>query len=91
MGIVFRVISNDQYKDYVLPISTDCSYYGSNCTQDDADRIAARIGEIAAKQFPGIQIRNHALLGGSGKVSGPNDGVCEEIRQWVEENWQAAL
>lgn len=74
------------YSDYSVQVTTDPSYYGSSCTQADADRIAANLGDMIRAEFPGVQITN------SGRpVCGPDSGVVEEIRQWVEENWTNAL
>lgn len=74
------------YSDYSVQVSTDPSYYGSTCTQADADRIAESLGNLIRGEYPGIQITN------SGRpVSGPDVDMCEDIRQWVEANWTAAL
>lgn len=74
------------YSEYSVCVSNDPSYYGSTCTQADADRIASDLGRMIAAEFPGIQITS------SGRpVAGPDADVVEEIRQWVETNWTAAL
>lgn len=74
------------YSDYSVQVSTDPSYYGSTCTQADADRIAESLSQMIRSEYPGIQITT------SGRpVSGPDSDVVEEIRQWVEANWTAAL
>ena len=74
------------YSEYSVRVSTDPSYYGANCTTEEAREIAPRLANMIESQFSGIQIRD-----GGEYVTGPDSDVIEEIRQWVEANWTAAL
>ena len=77
---------NTNYSEYSVLVSTEPSYYGANCTFEDALEIAPRLTALIEKQFPGIQIRS-----GGQYVTGPDTEVMDEIREWVESNWTAAL
>ena len=79
-------MSTSIFSDYTVSISTDPSYYGSECTAADADRIASSLANLIKSEFPGISVT------ASGRpVSGPDSETCDEIRRWVEDNWTAAL
>ena len=74
------------FGEYSVSISTDPSYYGAACTQDDARMISATLANLIRGEFPGINVTT------SGRpVSGPDNETCEEIRRWIEDNWNAAL
>lgn len=74
------------YSDYSVRISNEPSYYGSECSQADANRIAASLTKMIETEFPGIRVTT------SGRdYTGPDSDTCEEIRAWVESNWTAAL
>ena len=78
------------YKNYTAQIIADPSYYGSECTQ--ADQIAAQLTAMIALAFPGIAVREWTdTIGGSASTLGPDQSVCDEIDQWISENWTAAL
>ena len=81
----------NDYSTYTLNISTEPSYYGSDCSQQDADLIAASLGEMVRAEFPGIQTELHHAGRSSGKTTGPDEVVVDEINTWVGENWTAAL
>jgi hypothetical protein len=74
------------YSQYNVSISNDPSYYGSTCTQDDADRISPDLAKMIEGEFPGINVS----VSGS-KTTGPDSDVIEEINAWISENWSAAL
>ena len=76
------------YSEYSVKISSDPSYYGSDCTQQDADRIAASLADLIRSEFPGIDIVENDL---NSKTTGPDETVIEEINTWIEKNWTAAL
>lgn len=79
------------YSEYTHYISVEPSYYGSDCTQADAERIYDSLGEMVRAQFPGIDIRRHIDGDRSGATTGPVSEVCTEIDQWVSDNWIAAI
>lgn len=76
------------YSEYSVKISSDPSYYGNDCTQQDADRIAASLADLIRSEFPGIDIVENDL---NSKTTGPDETVIEEINTWIEKNWTAAL
>ena len=79
-----------EYSEYTVRVSTDASYYGSDCTQADANRIADDIAKLVASQFPGVTIIKESEIGGRG-VSGPDQEIVDEIADWISSNWTAAL
>lgn len=79
------------FNEYTISISAEPSYYGTDCTADDAARIVENLGELISSEFPGISIVEHFDGQGSGKTTGPDQSVCDDINQWVSENWTAAL
>ena len=79
------------HSDYTVKVSDEPSYYGSDCTQDDADAISEKLCEMIERQFPGIQTDLWSDGDGSSKTTGPDDAICEEINDWISNNWTAAL
>ena len=80
-----------KYNAYTVSISTDPTYYGSECTADDAGRIVEQLAAMFAAQFPGITTVEHHDGEGSGKTTGPDESIVEEINLWIEDNWTKAL
>jgi hypothetical protein len=78
------------YNDYTVSISNDPSYYGSECSADDAVRISDSIQTLIECRFPGITVRRFSGIGSAG-TTGPDMSVIDEIDMWVCENWSAAL
>lgn len=76
------------YSEYSIMVGTDPGYYGSQCGDEDAQRIANSVADLIRREFPGIQV-NLTEIGRP--VTGPDSEVVEEIREWVENNWTAAL
>lgn len=74
------------YSEYSTAISNEPSYYGTDCTQADADRIAASLTKMIESEFPGINV----TTSGS-KTTGPDSEVIDEINDWISNNWTAAL
>ena len=79
------------YSEYLVRVSDEPSYYGSECSQDDADEISEKLCEMIERQFPGIQTDLWSDGDGSSKTTGPDDNICEEINEWISNNWTAAL
>ena len=79
------------YSEYLVRVSDEPSYYGSECSQDDADAISEKLCEMIERQFPGIQTDLWSDGDGSSKTTGPDDNICEEINEWMSNNWTAAL
>ena len=61
-------------------------YYGSNCSDDDAETIATDLARMIEAEFPGITTTRD-----QSPVRGPDDETCHEINRWIQENWTAAL
>lgn len=81
----------NNYSEYTVKISSEPSYYGSECTQQDADRIVESLGSLIRSEFPGIQTEKYVDGQGSSKTNGPDESLVEEINLWIENNWTAAL
>lgn len=81
----------NSYSEYTVKISSEPSYYGSECTQQDADRIVESLGNLIRTEFPDIQTEKYVDGHGSSKTTGPDESVVEEINLWIENNWTAAL
>jgi hypothetical protein len=78
------------YSEYTVRVSTDPSYYGSTCTQADADRIAGNIEKLILAEFPGVTVIKESEIGGRG-VEGPDQETVDAISDWIASNWTAAL
>jgi hypothetical protein len=78
------------YTEYTVRVSTDPSYYGTDCTQADAARIADSLSQMVSLEFPGITIIRQNEIGGRG-VNGPDSAIVDDIHQWIEAHWTAAL
>jgi flavodoxin len=79
------------YSEYTVFVSEEPSYYGSECTQDDADAISEKLCEMIQREFPGIQTDLWTDGDGSSKTTGPDDDTRDEINEWISSNWTAAL
>ena len=79
------------YSEYAVFVNDEPSYYGSECSQEDADEISEKLCEMIERQFPGIQTDLWSDGDGSSKTTGPDDNVCDEINEWISNNWTAAL
>jgi len=79
------------YSDYTIFVSDEASYYGSECTDEQAEDIAMRICAQAEREFPNLVTEIWSEGDGSCSTTGPNDDTCDEITQWMQENWTAAL
>lgn len=74
------------FSEYTVSVTTEPSYYGSNCTQSDADRIAGSLTSLIEGQFPGVNV-----VRSEGKTTGPDSGTVDDINDWISNNWTAAL
>ena len=79
------------YSEYTIYISDEASYYGSECTDEQAKDIAMRISSLAKRQFPNLVTEIWSEGDGSCSTTGPNDDTCDEITQWMQENSTAVL
>ena len=76
------------YEQYSIRVGTDAGYYGSQCTDEDALRIAGDVAKLIDGEFPGINVTTGET---SKSITGPDEATCDEIREWVETHWTAAL
>ena len=81
----------NNYSEYTVKNSTEPSFYGSDCTQEDANRIAATISELVHNEFPGINVEEWIDGAVSSKTTGPDQDVIDEINDWIANNWTIAL
>ncbi len=81
-------MSTTDYSEYSVTVGTDAGYYGSQCTEADAVRIADGIAELIRNEYPGIQVNIQSV---GRPVAGPDEEVVDDIRRWIEDNWTAAL
>jgi hypothetical protein len=79
------------YSEYTIYVSQEASYYGSECTDEQAEDIAMRISSLAKRQFPNLVTEIWSEGDGSCSTTGPNDDTCDEITQWMQENSTAVL
>jgi hypothetical protein len=79
------------YSEYEVRVSNDPSYYGTECDADDGDRIANAICELIEAQFPGIQTELWMECVSSSATTGPSEDTVNDIDEWIELNWTAAL
>jgi len=79
------------YSEYTVRISTEASYYGSSCTDEDAEDIAIRICNQTEREFPNLVTELWSEGDGSCSTTGPNEDTCQEIDAWMQDNWTAAL
>jgi hypothetical protein len=84
-------MTTTDYSEYTVKNSTETSFYGSDCTQEDADRIAKAISDLIRTEFPGINVEEWSDGNVSSKTTGPDESVIEEINDWIANNWTAAL
>ena len=81
-----------KYNEYTAQIISDRSYYGSECSATDAAEITKRLTAMIEQKFPGITVREWTeTIGGSASTLGPDQSVCDEINQWISDNWTAAM
>jgi len=80
-----------KYSEYTVSITREPEYYGSECSDADADRIADDLEAMIESEFPGIACVTYRDGQGSAGVIGPDDDVCEEIREWIQDNWTKAI
>ena len=80
-----------EFDGYKVSLSCDPAYYGSECTDADAERIFGKLSELIRSQFPGIQVARWDDTRRSSATTGPDEAVCDEIHQWISDNWTKAL
>jgi hypothetical protein len=82
---------NSNYSEYTVRIATDPCYYGSDCTEEDAARISNAVAEMVQSEFPGVNVVFDKMIGGNKGTLGPDTSVCDEINEWIYDNWTKAL
>ena len=84
-------LERGEFDGYKVSLSCDPVYYGSECTDADAQRIFRNLAELIRSQFPGIQVARWDDTRRSSATTGPDEAVCDEIHQWISDNWTKAL
>ena len=85
------VIIDRDYSEYTVRVSTEACYYGSSCTDEDAEDIAIAICNQTEREFPNLVTELWREGDGSCSTTGPNEDTCQEIDAWMRDNWTAAL
>ena len=75
------------FSEYTVTITNEPSYYGTTCTQEQADRICNDLRRLVSDQFPGVVVN----WDGHDGIRGPSVNVIDEIHDWIGNNWTAAL
>jgi len=80
------------YSEYTVTVKTDESNYG-DVTRAEALEIAAKITANLTETFPGIEVRQCALIGHGKRdvTSGPDQSVCDEIDRAATRAMESAL
>ena len=86
-----NIVVERDYSEYTIFVSEDASYYGSECTDEQAEDIAMRISAQAEREFPNLVTELWSEGDGSCSTTGPNDDTCEEITRWMQENSTSVL
>lgn len=77
-----------------VQLPTEVSYWGSEATESDVDRILSNLETMISSQFDdspyNISFERTANPTGSG-IHGDCEAACFEIRLWIGENWTNAL
>lgn len=79
------------FSNYTVRIRKDPEFYGSTCTQEDADRITQNLSRLLRERFPGINIETGWEGRTSSSVTCPETDVAEQISDWIANNWTSAL
>jgi hypothetical protein len=69
------------YQKYAVTVGTEPSEYGSECSQEQAQRIAEYLAQLIAEEFEGIRVN---VKENGSAVRGPEAQVCEEISTWIQ-------
>jgi hypothetical protein len=77
-----------------VQLPTEVSYWGSEATESDVERILSNLETMIAREFSSspynISFERTATPIGSG-VDGDCEAACDDVRLFIEENWTAAL
>ena len=77
-----------------VQLPTEPSYWGSDVTDSDVERINCNLESMIAREFAdspyNISFERTATPSGSG-VDGDCEAACDDVRLFIQENWTAAL
>lgn len=79
------------FSEYTVYVGNDESNYGSECTREQAVKIADSIQSMIENQYPGINVIRTEEIGASTPTSGPDQNVIDDIHAWIQENWTSGL
>ena len=77
------------FAGYTCFIAKERSYYGSQ--EDDVNQITEKLKTMIQSEFPGVDVNLWQDGDDSSSTKGPDQEVCDEINQWISDNWTAAL
>ena len=85
-------MNTDTHSTVQLP--TEPSYWGSDATDSDVERILSNLESMISREFAdsqyNISFERTATPIGSG-VDGDCEAACDDVRLFIQENWTAAL
>lgn len=76
-----------------IQLPTETSYWGSNATEADVVRINDTLETMLRGEFgerADLTFERTSTPRGSG-IHGDDSELCEEIHEWLQERWTAAL
>lgn len=77
-GLIWADVAD--YTEYTVRISTEPSYYGSECTEADVDRITERLANIIRDEFPGVRVELKKRSEEVASLKAQNAELLEELR-----------
>lgn len=75
-----------------VQLPTEPSYWGSTATKADVDRIIGNLETMIRNEFSGVDIDFQRMSEPRGRgIWGDDESVIDDIHQFIQDNWTAAL
>ena len=75
-----------------IQLPTEPSYWGSTATKADVERIIGNLETMIRKEFGNIDIDFQHMSEPRGRgIWGDDESVIDDIYQFIQDNWTAAL
>lgn len=75
-----------------IQLPTEPSYWGSTATEADVDRIIGNLETMIRNEFSGVDIDFQRMSEPRGRgIWGDDESVIDDIHQFIQDNWTAAL
>jgi len=88
----WQTLCSKKYAGYTARLPKDPSYYGTSCSNKDAEGINKRLRSMIKRHFDGVNVEEWSeSMGGNAATFGPDQTICDEIDQWISDNWIAAI